>query len=138
MPELRNATGVYTPPVFSHAGIAPAGSTVAFLTGQVAWDEAGKVVGSGDIQLQLDQTWRNIRGVLSSMGLAMSDVIKLVTYTTDPRFKNEITAAKMVQFSDSPPPASTFLVVSGLADPELLVEIEVIAVMSANQGIHQS
>ena len=118
---VRKTTG------YSHAKVRR--GTPIFLTGQVAWDLDGSVVGVGDIEVQADKAWSNIQAILADMGATADDIVKITTYTTDPRFKEVIGAAKAAQFTPGAFPASTFLVVAGLADPELLVEIEATVVL---------
>jgi enamine deaminase RidA (YjgF/YER057c/UK114 family) len=128
-----NPAGVRAVSAYSHA-LVKAGTPV-FVTGQVAWDVDGNVVGKGDIAAQLEQTWANIHAVLAEFGASITDVVKLTTYATDARFMQTIGEAKARQFVPGQFPASTFLVVAGLADPDLLVEIEVIAMISDPQTV---
>jgi 2-iminobutanoate/2-iminopropanoate deaminase len=107
---------------YSHAKIR--GGVPVFLTGQVAWDLDGNVVGTGDIAVQVELAWSNIRAILDDLGATTDDIVKITTYATDPRFMGAIGEAKARQFAPGAFPASTFLVVAALADPDLLVEIE--------------
>lgn len=126
-----NPATVRTVSGYSHALIKS--GTPVFVTGQVAWDVDGAVVGKGDIHAQVDQTWANIHAVLADLGASITDVVKLTTYATDARYMQAIGEGKARQFEQGRFPASTFVVVAGLADPDLLVEIEVIA-MIPTQG----
>jgi enamine deaminase RidA (YjgF/YER057c/UK114 family) len=117
-----NPAGVRKVAGYNHAKVRR--GTPVFLTGQVAWDVDGNVVGPGDIEAQLDQAWGNVRAVLAGLGLEMDDIVKLTTYITDARHMPAVGAAKARQFTSAAMPASTLLIVAGLADPALLVEIE--------------
>ncbi|SNQ46085.1 Endoribonuclease L-PSP (fragment) [Frankia canadensis] len=119
--------GVREVAAYTHAIVRP--GVPVFLTGQVAWDTDGRVVGVGDIAAQTAQVWRNIALVLAGIGAGMNDIVKLTTYTTDAAHRDVIGAERARHFAPGRFPASTFLVVAGLADPELLVEIEAIAVL---------
>lgn len=123
-----NPAGVRHVAGYNHAKVL-CGAPV-FLTGQVAWDAAGNVVGPGDIDAQLDQAWGNVRAVLAELSLGMDDVVKLTTYITDARYMPAVGAAKARQFASATMPASTLLIVAGLADPALLVEIEATAIIT--------
>lgn len=112
---------------YSHALVKT--GTPVFVTGQVSWDVDGAVVGKGDIAAQVEQTWANIHAVLADLGALITDVVKLTTYATDARFMQAIGEGKARQFEEGKFPASTFVVVAGLADPDLLVEIEVVVML---------
>ncbi|WP_213816683.1 RidA family protein [Glaciihabitans sp. dw_435] len=127
MSIIINPTGVRQVSGYSHARVLP--GTPVFVTGQVAWDLDGQVVGKGDIAVQVEKTWENIHAVLADLGASITDVVKLTTYATDARFMQVIGEGKARQFEAGQFPASTFLVVAGLADPDLLVEIEVIVML---------
>ncbi|MDQ7910387.1 RidA family protein [Phytohabitans sp. ZYX-F-186] len=122
-----NPPGVREVAAYTHAVLRP--GVPVFLTGQVAWDSDGKVVGAGDIAAQAAQVWRNIRAVLAGAGAGLADIVKLTTYTTDLAHREAIGRERARHFPPGRFPASTFLVVAGLADPELLVEIDVVAVV---------
>ena len=100
-----------------------------YVSGQVAMDSDGNVVGEGDMKAQTRQALENVRSVLEMAGASMGDVVKITVYLTDIsrlRDTHEVRA----QFFPDPPPASTGIEVSALAFPGLMVEIEAIAVKS--------
>ena len=100
-----------------------------YVSGQVAMDSDGNVVGLGDMKAQTRQALENVQTVLQAAGASMSDVVKVTVYLTDIsrlRDTHEVRA----QFFPDPPPASTGIEVSALAFPGLLVEIEAVAVKS--------
>ncbi|MFC0534102.1 RidA family protein [Phytohabitans kaempferiae] len=122
-----NPPGVREVGAYTHAVVRP--GVPVFLTGQVAWDDTGAVVGVGDAAAQVAQVWRNIRAVLAEAGAGLEDIVKLTTYTTDLAYREAIGRERARHFTPGRFPASTFLVVAGLADPDLLVEIDVVAVV---------
>lgn len=126
--QIVNPAGVRRTTGYSHAKLRI--GVPVFLTGQVAWDLEGRVVGRGDIDAQADQAWANIHTVLAEIGATADDIVKITTYTTDARYMAAIGAAKLRQFAPDALPASTFLVVSALADPDLLLEIEAVVVLA--------
>ena len=71
--------------------------------------------------------WKNIGEVLKSGGMGYADIVKVNVFLTDSRFIVPYRAVRDQLFAKAPYPASTLLVVQGLADPGMLVEIEVVA-----------
>jgi len=108
---------------YSHA--VKVGNTI-YVSGQVALDRDGRLVGKGDIEAQAVQVFENLRAVLAAAGASLDDVVKLTTYATHFSYRPKITEVRSRYFQQVP--ASTFVVVTSLADPDLLVEIEAIAV----------
>src|SRR5690606_7488886 len=96
---------------------------------QIALDENGKLVGPGDIAAQVAQVWANIRTLCEGLGATLQDIVKLTTYTTSRAYLEAIGAERRRHFEPGAFPASTFLVVSELASPDYLVEIEAIVVL---------
>ena len=119
-PFIHSTTG------YSHA--VQAGSTL-YIAGQVALDPEGNLVGPDDIEAQVAQVWRNLTSVLAYAGGSVADIVKITVFTTDIAYRPAIAAARDAVFPNGSYPASTFLVVQSLARPELLVEIEAIAVI---------
>ncbi len=108
--------------------IAPAWRVgdLVFLSGQAAIAEDGSIVGEGDFDAQLSQTFANIERVLEAAGATMSDIVKVTIYLTDMANFPKIVEARKRYFT-APYPADTTVEVSALALPELMVEIDVIA-----------
>ena len=97
-----------------------------FLSGQAAISPDGAIVGEGDFDTQLAQTFANIEHVLAAAGSDLSKVVKVTIYLKDMANFPKIVEARRNYFT-SPFPADTIVEVSSLALPELLVEIDVIA-----------
>ena len=102
------------------------GNTI-YVSGQVAYDANGQLVGEGDIKAQTRQVFQNIKDVLSAAGAKMDDIIKINTYITDQSKFMDMLAVRSEIFGNNPP-ASTAVVVAGLAFPGLLIEVEAIAI----------
>lgn len=100
------------------------------LSGNVAFDDAGTVVGVGDTYAQSKQIFKNIEEALASAGATMGDVIKITTYLTDIAQYGEFGKARTEAFPNGVP-ASTAVAVSALVMPELLVEVEAVAVIGS-------
>lgn len=109
---------------YSHAVVSE--GKLVHVSGQVAFDRERKLVGPGDIAAQAEQTYQNLKAVLEAAGSGLDRIVKMVVYITDPRFVEAVRAARG-KYLREPFPASTLVVVSGLAVPELLVEIEATA-----------
>lgn len=123
MTRLVNPAALKARSYYNHAVVKR--GTPVFLTGQVAWDAEGRVVGIGDIAAQIAQVWRNVGALLDELGASRDDVVKLVTYATSRAFLPALHAERQAFFGAAPHPASTFILVAGLAEPDLLVEIDV-------------
>lgn len=97
-----------------------------FLSGQAAIDDHGEVVGAGDFDAQLAATFAAIDRVLAAAGSDRSRIIKVTIYLTDMAHFPKIVEARRRYFT-APWPADTIVEVRALALPELMVEIDVIA-----------
>jgi 2-iminobutanoate/2-iminopropanoate deaminase len=110
---------------YSLGGEVPAGSRVLYVSGQVGLDSKGKL--GATIEKQCELTWKNIGQVLKAGGMTYRDIVKINAYVTDPRYMNAYREARARCLPDAPFPASTLVIVSGLAEPDMKVEVEVIA-----------
>lgn len=101
-----------------------------WLTGQVALDENGKVVGPGDIRAQTRQVFTNMRRVLGLAGCDLTSVIRLTNYLTTP-MTDMVETRKYWEvrreFFGNHRPASTGVRVAALMLPELMIEIDAVA-----------
>ncbi|HEV8439499.1 MAG TPA: RidA family protein [Methylomirabilota bacterium] len=127
--ELGPTLGLY-----SHGVVAPAGDLVV-VAGQVGMDAAGRLVGPSDAVAQTRQTFANIEAVLRAAGCRMRDVIRFQTFLTHASDIDGFMRARReifpTYYADGAYPPNTILVVSRLVQPELLVEIEAMAVRPA-------
>jgi reactive intermediate/imine deaminase len=105
------------------------GNTI-YVSGQIAYDSNGKLVGEGDMKAQTRQVFENIRNVLESAGSGMEDIVKINTFITDGSKFMDMLAVRSEIFGNDPP-ASTAVVVAALAFPALLIEVEAIAITRA-------
>ena len=102
------------------------GNTI-YVSGQIAYSPEGKLVGEGDMKAQTRQVYQNIKDILAAAGADIRDIIKINTYITDQsKFMDMLEVRKEI-FGDNPP-ASTAVVVAGLAFPGLLIEVEAVAI----------
>jgi reactive intermediate/imine deaminase len=103
---------------------------MAFISGQIALDKDGKLVGAGDMKAQAEQVFKNLEAALTAAGATFKDVVKMNTYITDMEKAPAVREVRAKYFADTTP-ASTLVQVVHLARPELMLEIEVIAVVPA-------
>jgi enamine deaminase RidA (YjgF/YER057c/UK114 family) len=104
---------------------------MVFVRGQVGQDlESSASVAIGDAAGQADRAMRNIELLLGEAGSKLEHICKITIYLTDPRYR-EAVYRTVGAWLKGVYPVSTGLVVSALARPEWLVEIDVIAVIPA-------
>ena len=109
-----------------------AGNTV-YLRGQIGQDlETRESVGVGDIEAQAEKAMANIAMLLEEAGARLEDIVKVVVYLTDVRYREPVYRV-MGRWLKGVFPVSTGLVVSALARPEWLVEIDATAVIPAER-----
>ncbi len=96
-----------------------------FVSGNVALDGSGKLVGEADCESQSRQVMANIRAIVEAAGATMRDVVKITCYLTDGADYRAYSKVRSETFP-SDPPASTTVIVAALVRPELLVEVEAI------------
>lgn len=129
--ELGKPLGMY-----SHGVVAPGGELVV-VAGQVGLDGAGRLAGP-DAIAQTKQALENVRAVLAAAGCTMRDVIRFQTFLTGAEYIEGFMQARREVFpryyADGAYPPNTLLVVSRLVRPELLVEIEAMAVRASRAG----
>ena len=102
--------------------------SLIFLSGQLARDANGNLVGQGDMAEQTRQCIRNMRTVLEVAGGTLEDIVSIVVYTTDMRAFKEIVAARE-EFFVAKLPTSTIVEVNHLADPGLMIEFQATAAL---------
>jgi enamine deaminase RidA (YjgF/YER057c/UK114 family) len=109
-----------------------AGDTV-YLRGQIGQDlDTRDSVGVGDVEVQAERAMANVALLLEESGSRLADVVKVVVYLTDIRFRESVYQV-MGRWLKGVHPVSTGLVVTALARPEWLVEIDVTAVIPRGQ-----
>ena len=102
------------------------GGRLLYISGQVAWDTNGNVVGKGDVRAQARQTFQNLRGVLQAAGGDLKDLMKITTYITKIEDFPAVAEARSEVFRGELP-ASTLIVVKSLFHPDFLIEVEGVA-----------
>ncbi len=113
--------------MFPHA-VSVEGKRLIVVSGQLAWDKNGAVVGKSDMRTQFRQVCENIKEALAAAGATWSDVIKTNTYVTNMDEFFECTDIRQEYFGPGNP-TSTTIEVTRLAHPDMWIEIEAMAVI---------
>ncbi|MFF7050278.1 RidA family protein [Streptomyces griseorubiginosus] len=100
------------------------------VSGQVALDENGELVGEGDAEAQARQVFENLRRCLAAAGAGFDDVVKLTYFVTDLEDMPALRAARAEHIPDDRLPAASAVQVAGLVRPEFLMEVEAFAVLA--------
>jgi len=130
--EMRysNPAGLWTSPRLSQM-VEVQGARMIYLSGQTAADGNYKVR-SGDFRRQAHSVYDNIEIALRSAGATLHNVVKTTTYLTNAEDIAALREVRSERYKDlQAPPANTLLVVSRLAEPEFLIEIDVVAALPA-------
>ena len=127
--ELINPEDLPTPPTYTHVVIA-SGSRLVFVAGQEPEDEHGKIVGPGDLTVQVRQVFSNIGRALAAAGARPEQVTKITIFVVGYRreYLPAIEAGRLALFGDHKP-ADTLVGVQALSHPDHLIEVEAVAVI---------
>ncbi|NKS54389.1 RidA family protein [Rhodococcus hoagii] len=102
--------------------VTVASGSLAFLSGQVAWDDQGDVVGEGDHKTQVEHIAKRIDHILEALGAQRSDIVKETIYVAD--YDPDLVPVILGALHGTPPPSSTLVPVEKLFAPPFLVEVE--------------
>lgn len=124
-----NPTDVHPPAKNAYSHALRSGKLL-FIAGQVAIDQTGQVVGAGDIRKQTQQVFENFARILHAAGATFDNLVYSTGFMVDMKNNYPGYAAVREQFlTTDPKPASALIEVSGLFVPELLFELQGIAVL---------
>ena len=131
MPERRliNPPELFPPPGFSHVAVAT-GQRLVFVAGQVALSPDFAVIGEGDLAAQTRAAMECVGVALRAAGAGWDDVVRRTIYTVAPTEFEVIGRAIAEVTGESADPPQTIIGVTGLALPQLMIEIEVTALLS--------
>jgi enamine deaminase RidA (YjgF/YER057c/UK114 family) len=122
--------GAWTKGRFSEAVTVTGPGKMIFLAGIGAeHEDSGNIMYPGDFVRQCRYAYKKLKKALARNGAGMADVVKQVTYVTDVRNQKQAGECRREAYADAPLPAHTFLTVSQLAWPDMMVEIDVIAMV---------
>jgi len=125
-PTLSKPTG------YTHVVETVGAVKAVYISGQIAFDGNGNVVGAGDMKAQAEQVFKNLEAALAAAGAKFTDVVKMNTYVTDMDKAPAVREVRARYFGEITP-ASTLVQVVKLARPEVMLEIEVIAAVSSGR-----
>ena len=128
--QYLNPKELTTPRFYTHAVTAEGTGKLVYVSGQVSWDASGNVVGKGDMRAQSEQVFKNVTAALKAAGAGWGDVIKMNGYMVG-MHAERVNAYREVRqrfLKEGALPASTLVGVERLVDPDLLLEVEVVAV----------
>jgi 2-iminobutanoate/2-iminopropanoate deaminase len=117
---LAEPVSHYTDAVVAHGFL--------FISGMIATDTSGALVGAGDVVAQTEQVFENIETVLTRLDASLVDVVKVVVYLTDIADRALVNTVRVRRFGDTRP-TSTLVQVGALVHPEARVEIETVALL---------
>jgi len=129
MKEIFSPATLPPPTGYSHVAKVSKG-TLVYIAGQVSSDASGKLVGEGNFEAQVEQVFKNLKLALEAAGAAMTDIVKMNTYLVAEVSQDDLPKMRAIRdrhLNKEKPPASTLVVVSRLARPGWLIEIEVVA-----------
>jgi len=126
--ERLNPAGMHSNPVYSQGVSVPASARHIYVGGQNAVDAEGRIVGKGDLAAQTAQSLANLASVLTAGGAAPEDLISLTVYLVgDADLRTGFGAWTAFWNERGAPPVVKMLRLTGLANPDFLIEIEGIA-----------
>ena len=117
------------PTGYSHVVEVRGGRTL-YISGQIAVDDDGNLVGRGDFRAQVKQVLENLKARLAEGGATFKDVVKLNYYLTDASGVQSVREMRNSYINTENPPASTLVMVKQLVREEFLIEVEAIAVVN--------
>jgi 2-iminobutanoate/2-iminopropanoate deaminase len=113
--------------LYSHV-VSVEGARTIYVSGQLARDRTGNLVGKGDMRAQLRQVGENVKAALEAAGASLSDLVKTTTFVTDIEEYFKHVDVRMEYFGAALP-TSTTVEIRRLAHPDFLVEVEAVAVL---------
>jgi enamine deaminase RidA (YjgF/YER057c/UK114 family) len=130
--EFLNPDGLPRNPAFSQVAVVSGSVRTIYVGGQDAVDAEGNIVGVGDIAAQTEQVLRNLRTALAAAGAGPEHVVRWNVFIVEGQdFATGYAAFQRVWGDQPDPPVITAAVVKGLARPDILVEMDAIAVVPA-------
>ena len=127
--SVLESSKVSRPAGIMSQGVKATGGHLIFASGQVSRNVNGETVGVGDIKAQTRQVLENLKAVLEEGGATLDDVVKVTVFVTNVAEQFAQIHEVRGEYWKDGYPASTLVEISALADPDLLIEIEALAVI---------
>ena len=127
--QYLNPKPLATPRFYTHAVTVQGGAKFIFVSGQVSYDRAGVVFGKGDMRAQCEQVFKNLTHTLRAAGAGWDDVVKMNGYMVGMHHEavDLYRGVRSRYLKAGKLPASTLVGVERLVEPDLLLEVEVVA-----------
>jgi reactive intermediate/imine deaminase len=122
-----NPSTLSAPTGYTHLVQVQGGRTI-YIAGQVALDKSGNIVGKGDFIAQTTQVFENLKSALAAAGATFDNLVKVTTFVTDLSQMQALRSIRAKYYGKNAP-ASTLVQITQLANPDLMIEIEAIAVV---------
>lgn len=126
--EWYAADSAYDLPSYAQGVKVTGAQTILFISGQVAYDDQGGPTHGRDFAAQAREVFRALQAQVEAGGRTLADVVKLNTYLTDIRYREELIPIRE-EFFGPKIPAATQVAIAALGRPEWLIEVEAIAVL---------
>ena len=129
--EFINPETLLKPSGYTHVVTSGPGKTI-YISGQVPVNANGEIVGKGDLKVQVKQVYENLKLCLAAAGATFNDVVKMNTYVVNykPEYITTIREVRSGYLSSKNPPASTLAGVQALYHPDVMIEVEAIAIVN--------
>ncbi|MFF3646487.1 RidA family protein [Streptomyces sp. NPDC002564] len=127
MLEMPPVDGIVPGNGYSHVVVGE--GRIVMISGQIALNDRGELVGPGDAGAQARQVFENLRRCLAAAGASFADVAKLTYFVTDIAILPQIRTARDAFIDTKHPPASSAMQVAALVRPDLLLEVEAMAIV---------
>jgi reactive intermediate/imine deaminase len=125
--QYLNPPALSTPTGYTHVVQVHGGRTI-YIAGQVALDKSGNLVGKGDFAAQTTQVFENLKSALSAGGATFDNLVKVTTFVTDMSQMQTLRSIRAKYYGKNAL-ASTLVQITKLANDDLMIEIEAIAVV---------
>jgi 2-iminobutanoate/2-iminopropanoate deaminase len=130
--QKQNSFGVWSKTVFADSVTITGNAKTIYLAGMGAEDETtGAILHQGDFLEQCRYAYAKIKKILAAQGATVSDIVKITTYVTDMRYRPDYAKCRAEALGDAPIPTHTFINVSQLAWPGMMIEVDATAAIAA-------
>jgi enamine deaminase RidA (YjgF/YER057c/UK114 family) len=128
--EFINPKGLAAPHGYTHVVTTKLGKMV-FISGQVAMDAQGHLVGKSDLRAQTKQVFENLKTALAASGATFDDVVKITWYVKsyNPQLLPILRDVRDQYVKKEAPPTSTLVGVASLFQDDYLLEVDAVAVI---------
>ena len=129
--EFINPEVLLKPSGYTHVVVSGPGKTI-YISGQVPVNANGEIVGKGELKVQVKQVYENLKLCLAAAGATFNDVVKMNTYVVNykPEYITTFREVRSGYLSSKNPPASTLAGVQALYHPDVMIEVEAIAIVN--------